>query len=460
MARRTTKKKDLTPEEKLAQALVPVDKIEYTIPQNWCWVVLGKIIGIKRGASPRPIKAYITEGKGVNWIKIGDADEGKYINQTKERITYEGAEKSVFVEKGTLLLSNSMSFGRPYVLNVSGCIHDGWLAITPNSATVQDFLYYGLLSSQWYFERVAVGTAVRNLNSDRVAATPFPLPPLPEQQRIVARIESLFAKLDEAKEKTQAVVDGFEERKAAILHKAFTGELTKRWREERGIESKCEYVTVDSVCKSLKYGTARKSAPEGTVVVIRMGNLQQGEIDWRNLVYSTDEDDNQKYRLSAGDVLFNRTNSPEWVGKTSIYRGEYPAIYAGYLIKLDYDHSILEGEYLNYILNTPEAKEYCNRVKTDGVNQSNINAKKIGAFSFPLPSLTEQQQIISTLHDLLDKQQQAKSAAEQVLDQIDTMKKAILARAFRGELGTNDPQEESAVELVRRALSKGGETVG
>ena len=112
------------------------------------------------------------------------------------------------------------------------------------------------------------------------------------------------------------------------------------------------------------------------MIVIRMGNLQGGEIDWKNLAYSDDKNDIKKYKLSTGDVLFNRTNSAELVGKTSIYRGEYPAIYAGYLIKLDYDRNILSGEYLNYVLNSPNAKEYCNRVKTDGVNQSNINAKK------------------------------------------------------------------------------------
>lgn len=121
-----------------------------------------------------------------------------------------------------------------------------------------------------------------------------------------------------------------------------------------------------------------------------MGNLQGGEIDWNNLVYSNNAVDNQKYRLTDGDVLFNRTNSAEQVGKTSIYRGERPAIYAGYLIKLDYDHSVIIGEYLNYLLNSPEARDYCNRVKSDAVNQSNINAQKIGAFEIPLISIEEQ----------------------------------------------------------------------
>lgn len=281
----------------------------------------------------------------------------------------------------------------------------------------------------------------------------IPLPPFAEQQRIVDRIESLFAKLDEAKEKAQAVVDSFETRKAAILHKAFTGELTAKWREEHGVRmDSWEKKSVGELCISLKYGTAKKSDASGNVVVLRMGNLQQGEIDWSDLAYSKDPDDIEKYKLYPGDVLFNRTNSAALVGKTAIYRGEHPAIYAGYLIKLDYDHDKIIGDYLNYALNTLDAKKYCNSVKTDGVNQSNINAKKIGAYSFNVSSIPEQEKIVSVIQKLLSKEQQAKEAAEAVLDQIDLMKKSILACAFRGELGTNDPSEESAVELLKQII--------
>ena len=184
-----------------------------------------------------------------------------------------------------------------------------------------------------------------------------------------------------------------------------------------------------------------------------MGNLKQGEIDWTDLAYTDDQEDIEKYKLNPGDVLFNRTNSAVLVGKTSIYRGEYPAIFAGYLIKLNYDHERILGEYLNYSLNTTAAKEYCNSVKTDGVNQSNINAKKIGAFEIPVAPLPEQKEIVRIIKSLLEKENQSKETAETVIEQIDAMKKAILARAFRGELGTNDPSEENAVELVKKALS-------
>ena len=265
---------------------------------------------------------------------------------------------------------------------------------------------------------------------------PFPLPPtLEEQQRIVNRIETLFAKLNQAKEKAQNVVDTFETRKASILHKAFTGELTKKWRAENGVgDDSWEEKTIFEVCNSIKYGTSQKSEKSGKVIVLRMGNLQKGEIDWSDLAYTNDESDIIKYKLEKGDVLFNRTNSAEHVGKTSIYRGEYPAIYAGYIIKLDYKHELLIGDYLNYLLNSPEAHEYCQKVKTDGVNQSNINSQKIGAFEIPICHLPEQTEIIRILDVIFEKENKAKEAAEAVLEQIDLLKKSILARAFRGEL--------------------------
>lgn len=176
-------------------------KRPFEIPNSWCWNRLGDINNIARGGSPRPIKDYLTDDKnGINWIKIGDTTrEGKYIDSVKEKIRPEGMKKSRFVHKGDFLLTNSMSFGRPYILNVDGCIHDGWLVISPiGEVYTSDFLYH-LLSSSFAFEQftnVASGGVVTNLNSDKVADTIFPVPPLAEQQRIVAKIEKLFEQLD------------------------------------------------------------------------------------------------------------------------------------------------------------------------------------------------------------------------------------------------------------------------
>ena len=174
---------------------------QFEIPSTWVLCKLGAVNEIARGGSPRPIKDYLTnDANGINWIKIGDTTkDGKYINSVKEKIRPEGVKKSRLVHKGDFLLTNSMSYGRPYILNVDGCIHDGWLVISPiGKAYTSNFLYYLLSSSFAYeqFTNVASGGVVTNLNSDKVADTIFPLPPYTEQHRIVAKIEEIFAELD------------------------------------------------------------------------------------------------------------------------------------------------------------------------------------------------------------------------------------------------------------------------
>ena len=159
---------------------------------------LGEISTIIRGSSPRPINAFITGGEGVNWIKIGDVPSGtKYVTQTAERITTEGAIKSRFVHKGDFILSNSMSFGRPYILKIDGCIHDGWLAISNYEDFVtSDYLYHVLLSSQIQNEmkkKASFGGAVQNLNSDIVKSIAIPVPDKQSQNRITKILDKFDA---------------------------------------------------------------------------------------------------------------------------------------------------------------------------------------------------------------------------------------------------------------------------
>ena len=456
----------LTPEERLQAALVPDWEWPYKLPENWCWTRIGMVSNFERGITfPAAAKEAAPTEDNIPCLRTANVQENLeiddmiYVNRDfmkgniaklvrENDIIMSSANSRELVGKSSLVthIPFPMTFGG-FVLNIR--------AKEMSSKYLFYFLRHEFLAGKFIGESSQT-TNIANINTTTLGNYEIPLPPLPEQQRIVDCIESLFAKLDEAKEKAQAVVDSFETRKAAILHKAFTGELTAKWREEHGVRmDSWEKKSVGELCISLKYGTAKKSDASGNVVVLRMGNLQQGEIDWSDLAYSKDPDDIEKYKLYPGDVLFNRTNSAALVGKTAIYRGEHPAIYAGYLIKLDYDHDKIIGDYLNYALNTLDAKKYCNSVKTDGVNQSNINAKKIGAYSFNVPSIPEQEKIVSVIQKLLSKEQQAKEAAEAVLDQIDLIKKSILARAFRGELGTNDPSEESAVELLKEIIRRG-----
>ena len=399
----------------------------YELPEGWEWCRLGDVADCLDGFR-KPINATERAGRTGNVPYYGATGQVGWIDDflTNEELVLLGEDGAPFLdlikEKAYLISGKAWVNNHAHILRSKyGEIGNRYLLNYLNI-----FNYSGYVN----------GTTRLKLTQGEMLKIPVPLPPtLAEQQRIVNRIESMFAKLDEAKEKAQNVVDGFETRKAAILHKAFTGELTANWRKENAVSDDSWVVkTIGECCTSLKYGTAKKSESSGKVAVIRMVNLQHGEIEYDDLVFSNDEEDIEKYSLSKGDVLFNRTNSPEWVGKTSIYRGDIPAIYAGYLIKLDYIKTMLIGDYLNHMLNSPNAKEYCNSVKTDGVNQSNINAQKIGAYEIPVPFLPEQQEIVRILDSVLEKESRAKEASQTVLDQIALLKKSILARAFKGEL--------------------------
>lgn len=199
-------KKKLIKEEKIkkqkALPEITEEEMPFEIPESWKWVRLGDVSTIARGGSPRPIKDYITQDDdGINWIKIGDTEKNsKYINSTIEKIKPEGLKKSRLVKPGDFLLTNSMSFGRPYILNIEGCIHDGWLVISQDSLIYnKDFLYW-MLSSGYAFNQFArrvSGAVVKNLNSDKVSESIFPLPPLNEQKRIVERLEELLPLCDQ-----------------------------------------------------------------------------------------------------------------------------------------------------------------------------------------------------------------------------------------------------------------------
>ena len=221
------------------------DEIPFEIPNSWVWVRLGEICKIARGGSPRPIKSFITESNdGINWIKISDSDKGgKYINQTKEKITADGVKSSRKVYAGDLLLTNSMSFGRPYILNTDGCIHDGWLVISDIfSIFDKEFLFYSLLSQASFLQfcKAVGGSVVKNLNSDKVASIFLPLPPLQEQKRIVDKLEEilpLVEKYKENKEKLDELNLNFPSKlKKSILDYAIKGKLVEQNLEDESVE--------------------------------------------------------------------------------------------------------------------------------------------------------------------------------------------------------------------------------
>ncbi len=211
-----------------------------------------------------------------------------------------------------------------------------------------------------------------------------------------------------------------------------------------------------SISQDLPYGTSKKSSSSGEIAVLRMGNLQQGEIDYTDLVYSSNKEDIDKYLLTDGDLLFNRTNSSEWVGKTAIYRGETAAIYAGYLIRI---RSLLDAEYLNSVMNSKYIKEICFLVKTDAINQSNINAAKLGSFLIPIPPSKEQIRIANKLSDILYWVNYIVTGKLELQQYIHQIKSKILDLAIQGKFVPQDPNDEPASVLLERIRAEKEELI-
>ena len=231
--------------------------------------------------------------------------------------------------------------------------------------------------------------------------------------------------------------------KAACDKPHYPFELPKGW----------EWTTVGEISWDLVYGTSKKSSSNGEIPVLRMGNINRcGKIDWNNLVYTSDKDDITKYSLQTNDLLFNRTNSSEWVGKTAIYKGEKTAIYAGYIVRLRV--IILDADYVNFVMNSSYYRGWCNDVKTDAVNQSNINAQKLSHFFIPIPPLNEQKRIVNELSSWLNIIEAINKEKSDLQSTICLAKSKILELAIHGNLVPQDSNDEPASELLKRINPK------
>lgn len=199
--------------------------------EGWVDRTLDQVCIVERGSSPRPIKNFFTTADdGVNWIKIGDTEEGgKYVYTTGQKITPEGAKQSRFVKEGDFILTNSMSYGRPYIMKTCGCIHDGWFVLRLNISIDTDYFYYLLSSSyvQEQFAQLASGSVVKNISGDLVKRAILPIPPLTHQQEIVEKLLDISNETKRLESIYQQKLASLDELKKSLLHQAFTGELTR-----------------------------------------------------------------------------------------------------------------------------------------------------------------------------------------------------------------------------------------
>ena len=442
------KKTALTIEERLQQALVPAEEQPDEVPENWMWVrLLGNVNSCLDGYR-KPINSS-ERAKRVGKVPYyGATGQVGWIDDylTNEHLVLLGEDGAPFLD---LLKDKAyIIFGEAWVNNHAHILKSYFGEI----GNVFLMHYLNMVDYKDYVK----GTTRLKLTQGSMQLMPFPLPPLSEQQRIVERIEELFAKLDEAKERLQEVADSFAVRKAAILHKAFTGELTKQWRWENGVsyesweekkgEDFFEYVTSGS------RGWAKYYSDKGSIF-IRMGNLNHGtiELDFSDIQYVElpDQVEGQRSKLQKNDILISITAD---VGMIALVREDMDA-YINQHVALARPKNDLYAEFLAWYFVSDDGLQQMQN-KQRGATKIGLGLQDIRSIILKIPTLPEQHEIVRLIDDLLARERSAQQAAEQALASIDLMKKSILARAFRGELGTNKASEASALELLKQVLAE------
>lgn len=436
----------LTPEEKLQQALVPTAEQPYKVPANWCWTYLKNVSDCLDNFR-KPINANERNARLGDVPYYGATGQVGWIDDylTNEELVLLGEDGAPFLD----LLKN-----KAYLINGKAWVNNHAHILRSKFGTMGNRLLIEYLNS-FDFTGFVTGTTRLKLTQASMNKIIIPLVPLAEQQRIVERIESLFAKLDEAKENMQNVLEGFETRKAAILHKAFTGELTAKWRKQHGVsmdtweEKKLGDVT-DILSSKRIY--KNEYVNEG-IPFFRSSEIvdlyEYGYTEPKFFISKDRYDEiNKKYGVpEVGDLLVTSVGT---IGKTWIV-DERKFYYKDGNITQVKKNSSINMKYLNYFICSENFKKQV----SDTVAGTAYNALTIIKFKnilISIPTLPEQTEIVRIIDGLLAKEQQANELSENALAKIDLIKKAILARAFRGELGTNNPADEPAVELLKRML--------
>ena len=433
------KQPELTAEEKLQQALVPEAEQPYKVPDNWCWVhLLDTFVNYTDSKKKIKQKDYLNGGL-FPIIDQGKSLIGGFTNNN-ELVFNDKLPIIIFGDHTRCIKYIDFSF-------VQGA--DGVKVLKPQSFYNEKLFYYALQNLN-----------IEDLGYRRHFPTFYkyvmPIPPLAEQQRIVERIETLFAKLDEAKEKLQNTLDTFETRKATILHKAFTGELTANWRKQHGLTmDSWEEKTLQDVC-SMKITDGTHKTPtycdaEIGVPFLSAKDITSGKICWDNIKYITQELHEELYtRLQpqVDDILLAKNGT---TGIAAII--DIEKIFDIYvtLAVLRPNQNIIYPRYLLNIVNSSVCKNQFDEHLT-GIGVPNLHLRDIKQVTIPVPTLAEQTEIVRIIDNLLDKEQQAQQLAQNALSQIDLIKKSILARAFRGQLATNNHADEPAIELLKRVL--------
>lgn len=438
------KKKELSLEEKLEQVLVPVDEQPYEVPDNWCWIhLLDAFDNLTDSKKKLATKEYLEEGM-YSVVDQGQEFVGGYTD--KEDMLYSGELPVVIFGDHTRCIKY-VDF--PFVQGA-----DGVKILRCKQFWDSKAFYYALKSVE-----------IPNLGYRRhyplFKELCIPVPPLAEQQRIVEQIESLFAKLDEAKEKVQAVADGYEDRVSLIYHAAFKGNYTANWRNQKGITMDATWETVISqdVCEPITCGKTPKEyiADTGEIPYLKVYNIVDNQIDFVKTPQFIPRDIHEgklkSSMLKSGDVVMNIVGPP--LRKVAIIPDDHPEWNMNQaIVRFRPKKDKMLSRFLYYVLLNPETLEEVISQTRGVVGQANISVSQSRNLELPCPSLEEQQEIVNILDSLLYKEKVVLEKANNIIDLIDTMKKSLLADAFRGKLGTNIMTEESSLNLLRDIFTK------
>lgn len=456
---------ELTIEEKLQNALVPKEEQPYKIPNNWCWVRLDFLLKEicngttikqnKEGKTARVTRIESLQNNTIDFNRIGnivneslikDKDwyiEGDIIVSHINSIEHVG--KSAVITRDMLPLVHGMNLLRLRLNNIC------------NSQ------FFQLYTRTTDYKKSIVNRVNRavnqvSINQKQLCSLEIPITNLKEQQRIVNRIESLFVKLDRAKELIENTLAQFEQNKMAILHKAFIGELTAKWRKENNIDlSSWENGILMDFCKINPKKINTKEFDDDMIVsFIPMPCVSD---IWGNIVKKElrklGEVKKGYTNFCEGDVLFAKITPCMENGKSAIVDKLENDIGFGstefYVLRCD--ENKLNNKYLHYFVRQKTFRDEAKGEMTGAVGQQRVPKTFLENYKMKVPTIEEQQEIVNILDKLLAKYNKIKNL-EQQLGKIELLKKAILAKAFRGELGTNNPDEESAENLLKEILTE------
>lgn len=401
------------------------------IPKGWEVKKLGEIFNIVRGGSPRPIKSYLTDDKnGINWIKIGDIETGsKYITHTKQKILASGLKKSRAVKAGDLLLTNSMSFGRPYISKINGAVHDGWLIFEPKIQISKDYVFYFFSSSDTYskLSNLAVGSTVKNLQINFLENFEIPLPPLSEQKAIADKLDDSFAKIENAITNLINAKENLKLYKQSVLKSAFNGDLLPNTSPTHW-----EVKKLGEICE--KIGDGLHGTPsyndDGEYFFINGRNISYPYLIINNNVKRLSSDEALKYKKDFNThTIFVSINGT--LGNIGFYNNE-KIILGKSVCYLNLKDNV-NKYYIFFNLKSNEFLNYAN-LKATGSTIKNVSLQAMRNFEIPLPTLSEQNLIVAEIDRRFAIVDKTLNLIDKNIQNAKNLKQSILKKAFSGEL--------------------------